>query len=149
MSDMYLFCNSKEISQAIAQELYRYEESRFDDCWTNGAIGYWYNQREIDDWFKKNTEEYKYGCGLYRVDGIALYKLYGDVCRTLEKRDLELFPHEWSSFRLRKRKSIWDALEDTKILLETIFDKTHINGLGLCREQADLSWRVRFTYAAF
>lgn len=89
---MYLYCNSKDISQTVAQELYRNDDTLHQNCWSNGMIGYWHNQYEINNWFKMNTEEYKDWCGIYNVDGLALYKLYGNVCRALEERDYKLFP---------------------------------------------------------
>lgn len=143
--DMYLYCNSKEISQAVAQELYRNDDTLHQNCWSNGMIGYWHNQHEINNWFKINTEEYKDGCGIYNVDGLALYKLYGNVCRALEERDYKLFPQEWS-YRLGRQKSFWDALEDTRNILEVIFDNIYVDAKGKCHDKSDLSWNVKFTY---
>lgn len=79
--DMYLFCNSRTLTNMV-HEAKPYDEYVTDFYRTNGIVMYWRKANAIHKWFVDNVQDGKDDCGIYEVEWEQLMELR-DICKRI------------------------------------------------------------------
>lgn len=148
--DMYLYCNSKELSEKVADVMY--SEGSLDYQWAiqRGEIGYWRKQSQIHNWFVTNIQNGIDDCHRYNVDWEDLTDLLKVLEEVLETRNKDILPLvDGFFFNVNDDDDswYWNGIYYTYKLIKTILYNVYIED-GECFEDETKQWRVSFFYVS-
>ena len=147
--DMYLYCNSKELSKKVADAMYREDDFNYKWSMQYGEIGYWRKQSQIHAWFVNNVQNGEDDCQYHPVDYQDLIDLLKVLQEVLETRNKDILPLvDGFFFNVNDDDSwYWNGIYYTYKLIKTILDNVYIED-GECFEDETKQWRVSFFYVS-
>lgn len=148
--DMYLYCNSKELSKKVADVMYRDDDFNYKWSMQHGEIGYWRKQSQIHNWFVNHVQNGGDDCQYYPVDYQDLADLLEVLEKVLETRNKDILPPiEGFFFNVNDDDDswYWNGIYYTYKLINTIIDNVYIED-GECFEDETKQWRVSFFYVS-
>ena len=145
--DMYLYCNSKEVSKKVADVMYSKGSLDYQWATQRGEIGYWRKQSQIHNWFVNHVQNGTDDCNNYCVDYEDLIDLLDILEEVLKTRNKDILPTvDGFFFNVKGDEDwYWYGIEYTYKLIKTILDNIYIVG-DECFEDKTEQWRVSFSY---
>lgn len=154
--DMYLYCNSKQLTKEVNSLMYPTQGSdRIDWAeWYSkrGIIMYWRKANAIHKWFVENVQDGKDDCGTYDVEADQLKALLEACESVLADRSLadELLPTEDGFFFGSTDYDEWyfEGLEYTATALRRILGRVVSDDESpwYCVLDGEPDWYVTFQY---